>query len=144
MPIKITTPVRVFRHNGMDYADPAPSADVERAVELLSTVNTELMNAIIDPGAPEDGKIVYSLKTAIGTKGAGHRFPGDEGVFPEPFQMHGEEVITAENNLGLTKHELFAAIAMHAAISAGIPFSSVDAVAAATMLVNSLDAVDAT
>jgi PRTRC genetic system protein C len=134
MPIKITTPVRVFRHNGMDYADPAPSADVERAVELLSTVNTELMNAIIDPGAPEDGKIVYSLKTAIGTKGADE----DGGVFPEPFQMHGDEIITAENNIGLTKRELFAAIAMHAAISAGVTFSSVDSVQAADMLIDSL------
>lgn len=138
MPIKITTPIRIFRHNGMDYADPAPSADVERAVELLSTVNTELMNAIIDPGAPEDGKIVYSLKTAIGTKGAYHQFTGDNGVFPEPFQMQGGEVITAENNTGLTKRELFAAIAMHAAISSGRPYSVTDSVQAADLLIDTL------
>jgi PRTRC genetic system protein C len=104
MPIKITTPVRIFRHNGIDYADPAPSATVERAVELLSTVNTELMNSIIDPGSPEEGKIVYSLKTAVGTKG------GDV--------CNGEDAAYAcETSYGLTKRELFAAMAMQALIN---------------------------
>lgn len=69
MPVTVSKPKRIFRHNGIDYPDPAPDLSPERAVEMLSTAVPALTNAIHEPPKPESGAMVYDLKTAVGTKG---------------------------------------------------------------------------
>ncbi|MCR6656601.1 MAG: PRTRC system protein C [Opitutus sp.] len=69
MPVTVTNPKRIFRHNGRDYNDPAPSQTPERAVEILSATVPSLTNATIDPPKPEAGRLVFNVKTAVGTKG---------------------------------------------------------------------------
>ncbi len=67
--IKVTKLKRVFRKGGTEYPDPAPSATAEVAVEMLAAASPDLTNAILEGPTVENGKAIYTLKVAVGTKG---------------------------------------------------------------------------
>lgn len=69
MAVQVTELKRVFRHDGENLPDPDPSAAPEKAVELLALAHPELNNAVVEPPETKDGKLVYKIKTSVGTKG---------------------------------------------------------------------------
>jgi PRTRC genetic system protein C len=69
MPVEILELKRVFVHKGETLNDPAPGQAPEKALEILSLSRPELNNAVVEPPEAKGGKLIYNLKTSIGTKG---------------------------------------------------------------------------
>jgi PRTRC genetic system protein C len=67
--IEVTELRRVFMHDGQELADPAPGQPAEKALEILALADAELNNAVVEPPKTEKGKLVYKIKTSVGTKG---------------------------------------------------------------------------
>ena len=69
MAVKTTTLTRSFIYNGTAIPDPSPTATPEKCLEILSLSYPDLTNASIEAPKLADGKMVYNLKTVVGTKG---------------------------------------------------------------------------
>lgn len=69
MSVTVTELKRVFRHKGTLLPDPSPSSPPEKALELLALAHPELNNGVVEPPQAEGGKLVYNIKTSVGTKG---------------------------------------------------------------------------
>jgi PRTRC genetic system protein C len=68
MAIETTELQRVFRYNSVELPDPGGTADEVR--ELYSATYPEIVNAAIEGPEEKDGKLVYTFRRAVGTKGA--------------------------------------------------------------------------
>lgn len=69
MALKISAAPRVFKFGATEYPDPMPDATPERCREILAAHNAQFVNASIDGPFRENGKQVYQIKVAAGTKG---------------------------------------------------------------------------
>lgn len=69
MPITTTVPKRVFRFEGTEIPDPAPTAKPEDALKMLAHSYPQFNNATLDRPSHSNGSLVYTIKTEVGVKG---------------------------------------------------------------------------
>jgi PRTRC genetic system protein C len=67
--VKVEKITRKFKLGMQLLDDPAPHADVDTAVRILSVAHPEITNAAMSQPEIENGHEVYSFTKAIGTKG---------------------------------------------------------------------------
>lgn len=60
---------RVFMYKGEELSDPDHGLAPSRVLEHYEGQFPEFMNATVDGGEYKDGKLIYTVKTVIGTKG---------------------------------------------------------------------------
>lgn len=60
---------RVFRYEGTEIPDPAPAMPADDVLQILSASYPQLNNAALEGPSIENGKQVYVVKVATGTKG---------------------------------------------------------------------------
>ncbi len=63
------TPVRVFEFGKHLLADPNPKMKPEEVVTFYSNKYPELTTAVVSKPTLKDDKLVYEIKTNLGTKG---------------------------------------------------------------------------
>jgi PRTRC genetic system protein C len=61
---------RAFRYNSVDLPDPGPQFDIQQVRDLFAATYPEIVNAAIEGPEEKDGKLVYTFRKAVGTKGA--------------------------------------------------------------------------
>jgi len=64
---------RVFRYNSVDLDDPGPEHDAVDVRNLYAATYPEITSAAIEGPEQKDGKLVYTFRKAVGTKGAPRR-----------------------------------------------------------------------
>lgn len=69
MPITTKKLTRVFRYNGTEIPDPTPDLKPQATLDVLAVSYPQFANAMIEGPAIEDGKQVFTVKVAAGTKG---------------------------------------------------------------------------
>ncbi len=69
MPVTVKQLDRVFRFQGTEIPDPSPGATPERCLEILALNYAQFNNATVEEPITEDGKQVFNIKVAVGTKG---------------------------------------------------------------------------
>lgn len=67
--MEITQLARAFRYNSVDLPDPGAQYKPEAVRELYSATYPEIVNAAIEGPEEKDGKLVYTFRRAVGTKG---------------------------------------------------------------------------
>jgi len=80
---------RAFRYNSVDLADPGAQYSAEEVRDLYTVTYPELANAAIEGPENKDGKLVYTFRRPVGTKGAdasirtphGYAVENDQGFF---------------------------------------------------------------
>lgn len=70
MTIETAELTRTFKYNSVDLPDPGPQYTVEQVRDLYSATYPEITSAAIEGPEQKDGKLVYSFRKAVGTKGA--------------------------------------------------------------------------
>jgi len=60
---------RAFRYNSVDLADPGAQYSAEEVRDLYTATYPELANAAIEGPEEKDGKLVYTFRRPVGTKG---------------------------------------------------------------------------
>ena len=60
---------RVFKHDATEIIDPAPGQTPAAALKILALSYPRFNNAAVDGPRFEDGKEVWQIKVATGTKG---------------------------------------------------------------------------
>lgn len=60
---------RTFKYNSVDLPDPGPQYTAEQVRDLYSATYPEITSAAIEGPEQKDGKLVYSFRKAVGTKG---------------------------------------------------------------------------
>ena len=64
------TPIkRVFKHNNRTIPDPDPNLTPEQVRGILASTDPSLASAVLQGPTYDGGKQVYTLTTAVGTKG---------------------------------------------------------------------------
>lgn len=61
---------RAFRYNSVDLPDPGPQYTPEQVRDFFAPTYPEILNAAIEGPEEKDGKLVYTFRRAVGTKGA--------------------------------------------------------------------------
>lgn len=69
MTIETAELVRTFKYNSVDLPDPGPQYTAEQVRDLYSATYPEITSAAIEGPEQKDGKLVYSFRKAVGTKG---------------------------------------------------------------------------
>lgn len=71
MALNISNVVRVFRieKGGMELSDPDASMSLEEVMNFYSGQYPELTTAAIHGPAYEEDRVIYTIKTTVGTKG---------------------------------------------------------------------------
>lgn len=69
MAITTNTPKRIFRYEGTEIPDPAPSATPAEALKMLAHSYPQFNNATLDRPSFSNGAEVYTIKTEVGVKG---------------------------------------------------------------------------
>lgn len=67
--MKIQQLERSFSYSGMVLPDPGKNLSVDQVKDVFASIYPELTTASIEGPEIRAGKMVYSLKKAIGTKG---------------------------------------------------------------------------
>lgn len=67
---------RAFRYNSVDLPDPGPQFNPEQVRDFFAPTYPEILNAAIEGPDEKDGKLVYTFRRAVGTKGATKNNPG--------------------------------------------------------------------
>lgn len=70
---------RVFRYNSVELEDPGPDHDPVDVRNLYSATYPEITSAAIEGPEQKDGKLVYTFRRAVGTKGVAE----DPAGFPK-------------------------------------------------------------
>lgn len=70
MAVAVTKLVREFNYNGMSLPDPSSAMTPDQVRDLYSATYPELATATVEGPETKAGKIVYSFRRAVGTKGA--------------------------------------------------------------------------
>lgn len=60
---------RLFRYSGLVLPDPDPSLGIEAVISIFASTYPEITTAAVNGPEVVDGKQVYTLQKAIGTKG---------------------------------------------------------------------------
>jgi PRTRC genetic system protein C len=61
---------RTFRYNSVDLTDPGAQYSAEEVRDLYTATYPELANAAIEGPEQKEGKLVYTFRRPVGTKGA--------------------------------------------------------------------------
>jgi PRTRC genetic system protein C len=61
--------VRTFRYNSVDLPDPGAQYTVEQVRDFYSATYPEITSAAVEGPEEKDGKLVYTFRRAVGTKG---------------------------------------------------------------------------
>ena len=61
---------RAFRYNSVDLADPGSAYTPSQVRDFYAAVYPEITTAAIEGPETADGKMVYTFRRAVGTKGA--------------------------------------------------------------------------
>lgn len=61
---------RAFRYNSVDLVDPGVQYSAEEVRDLYTATYPELANAAIEGPENKDGRLVYTFRRPVGTKGA--------------------------------------------------------------------------
>lgn len=69
MALQITELERVFRYKDTILTDPAPDMSADEVLAYYSNIYPELTTSSIHSEITEEGKMEYTFKTTIGTKG---------------------------------------------------------------------------
>lgn len=67
---------RCFRYNSVDLIDPGAQYTPEQVRDFYAPTYPEILNAGIDGPEEKDGKLQYTFRRAVGTKGATKNNPG--------------------------------------------------------------------
>lgn len=70
MTIETTELVRTFRYNSVDLPDPGAQFTPEQVRDLFSNTYPEIVSAAIEGPEEKGGKLQYTFRRAVGTKGA--------------------------------------------------------------------------
>lgn len=60
---------RTFRYNSVDLSDPGAQYSAEEVRDLYTATYPELANAAIEGPEQKEGKLVYTFRRPVGTKG---------------------------------------------------------------------------
>ena len=60
---------RAFRYNSVDLADPGAAYTPSQVRDFYAAVYPEITTAAIEGPETADGKMVYTFRRAVGTKG---------------------------------------------------------------------------
>ena len=61
---------RAFRYNSVTLPDPGPSYGIEQVRDMYAAAYPDITTAAIEGPEEKDGKLVYTFRRAVGTKGA--------------------------------------------------------------------------
>lgn len=70
MALLTTELTRLFRYNSVELPDPGPQYSADEVRELYSATYPEIVNAAIEGPDEKEGKLVYTFRRAVGTKGS--------------------------------------------------------------------------
>lgn len=76
MTIETKELVRTFRYNSVDLPDPGAQYTVEQVRDFYSATYPEITSAAVEGPEEKDGKLVYTFRRAVGTKGGDDRERG--------------------------------------------------------------------
>lgn len=79
--MKVSTLVRVFKYDGQELPDPAPTFSAAQVMDFYCANFPELLNAELEGPNEVDGKLVYTFKRSTGTKGLGEAQAGVRAPF---------------------------------------------------------------
>lgn len=68
--MQIATLTRVFDYNGVRLPDPAPHLNPEQVRDIYAATYPDITSAQIEGPENKAGKLVYSFRRAVGTKGS--------------------------------------------------------------------------
>lgn len=68
--VQVTTLVREFSYNGVALPDPGASLTLEQVRDVYSATFPEIVTASIEGPETKGGKLIYTFRRAVGTKGA--------------------------------------------------------------------------
>lgn len=60
---------RVFRYSGVEWPDPGHNMTPDEVREVYSAAVPELLTAAVEGPETKDGKLIYTFKKGVGTKG---------------------------------------------------------------------------
>src|SRR5260221_61676 len=84
MAIQTTELTRAFIYNNIPLPDPGPQFNVNQVRDLWAGTYPEIVNAAIEGPVEKDGKMLYTFRRAVGTKGYEWRpRPGARKGFPK-------------------------------------------------------------
>lgn len=69
MSLVTTALERAFRYNSVDLVDPGSTYTPEQVRDFYSAAYPEIVSAGIDGPEQKDGKLIYTFRRAVGTKG---------------------------------------------------------------------------
>lgn len=69
MALQVTELERVFKYKEAILTDPAPEMSPDEVLAYYSNIYPELTTSSVHSEITEEGKMEYSFKTTIGTKG---------------------------------------------------------------------------
>jgi len=61
--------VRTFRYNSVDLPDPRSQYTIEQVRDFYAATYPEIVSAAVEGPEEKDGKLVYTFRRAVGTKG---------------------------------------------------------------------------
>lgn len=61
---------RAFRYNSVDLPDPGPTFTIEQVRDMYSGTYPDITTAAIEGPEEKTGKLVYTFRRAVGTKGS--------------------------------------------------------------------------
>lgn len=67
--ITVDRPPRIFKIDAIEAPDPGPGLSLAQVRSLLATTYPQVTNAEVEGPVARDGKLIYTFRTAIGTKG---------------------------------------------------------------------------
>ncbi len=98
MALQTQTLERSFRYNSIDLPDPGPQYTIEQVRDLYSATYPEIVSAGVDGPEEREGKLVYTFRRAVGTKGAE---VGDATAAGQPAQWALVELFGHQRVAGL-------------------------------------------
>lgn len=68
--MKVTQLTRAFAYAGVTLPDPAPAMNVDQVRDIYAATFPELTTASVEGPETRDGKMLFTFRRAVGTKGA--------------------------------------------------------------------------
>jgi PRTRC genetic system protein C len=67
--MEIAQLTREFQYKGITLPDPNPTMTVKEVMNFYANEYPELLSGSVDAGTVKDDKLVFEVKTVLGTKG---------------------------------------------------------------------------
>lgn len=110
---------RIFRYNSVDLLDPGIQYTAEQVRDFYAPTYPEILNAAIEGPEEKDGKLVYTFRRAVGTKGGQKRLfvllGGAKLIAEERDRQISKEGWTEEHDDAHDDHSLALAACAYAA-----------------------------